>query len=173
MSQVWTLKEEDFNNGETDESVWSTGQAARKEAAAKIQDRIGQVWDLGDPDVHDVAVKINDAVSSGDYTTAIRLYNDEEGNRNNSYFITVYDQILHDYDDASEPEVFNYDDEDEDEDEEESDDEDDDSSPFVATSPGAVCRGPCKAHSSDAYADRRDGTYECYQCKFMKGIFGS
>jgi hypothetical protein len=61
---------------------------------------------------------------------------------------------------------------DEEEVEEVEEEEDEDDSPFQATTPGATCRGSHAEYNPDAYADKRDGTYLCYQCKMFKHVFG-
>lgn len=172
-------------------SVWASEADAYKGACSDMLAHINDDWDLADSDTEDQARNINDLVAVGSYGPALSEYSDCESERDYEYSqfwnVVERDEQTHPRapmlltfqshcsncgddcddgcslcDDCAEESM-----EDEDEDDEE-DDED-----YVASVPGAKCRGPnCGNHSPDAYADRRDGTYVCYQCKLMSQVFG-
>lgn len=147
---------------------------ALKEAAADILNLIRDNWDLSDDETRDGAQDIQDNIRSGKYRLALASYNDIEANRSDEYthFISVTSDALRPY--GAPPSFIDFSqyDDGEDEEEEEEEEEEEDDSPYLAFAPGAVCRGPCKNPSADAYADRRDGTFVCYQCKLFGGVFG-
>lgn len=168
MSDIWILEVDDTSHGEVNRYHYATSGAAEKEAAYEIMERISQKWEIYG-DQREAAEEINNAVAADDYKKAIRLFNLEEENANHPFFIVVVETLLHTYKDAQQPNLLEF----EDDEEEEEEETPVSSGPYIASTPGATCRGPCKNHSTDAYADSRDGTYECYSCKLMKGVFGS
>ncbi len=128
-------------------------------------------WDLSDPDIEAVAHRINDYVLAGDYKSALREYNDDQGEAGGegAQYWYVYERKENVGARTPGTIIFQDSDEDEEEDEEE---EEAPETPYTASAPGATCRGPCGQKSEYAYADRKDGTYCCYSCKMMSQVFG-
>jgi hypothetical protein len=176
---VWILTWENPTDGETAVTVWDTDNAARKQACSEIQDDILNGWDMTDYEAASQAKLINDAIARCNYSRAMEYYNEWQSDRDYGTFYYVCEKSLLTPQDARDPDVFDEDffealvseDDDEDEEDEEEDEEVDDS-PYQASVPGATCRGPCKSYNNMAYADKRDGTYCCYQCKTFSHIFG-
>lgn len=129
-------------------------------------------WDLSDPEVEAVARRINDYVLVGDFKNALREFNDDQGETGSEFaqYWRVYE--LKELIGSRQPLTLTLPDPPDDEEEEEDEEEECPSTPWVAATPGATCRGPCKAYNNMAYADQRDGTYVCYQCKLMSQVFG-
>lgn len=160
---------EDTRCGENNATVWDSERAARQQAVSEILDDVRD-WDMDDPDIEKYAKDINDYASSGDLEGAMDAYNEYNGESyGGGLFYSVSERVLLSLADAAPVTPLLFDDESE---EEEEDDEDGDDAPFVATTPGATCRGPCGNYNPDAYADRSDGTHLCYQCKTFSSIFG-
>lgn len=171
---MWAV---DWSNEDSDNSVtiFDTEENALKSAVSDIVDDV-QGWDLDDPDSseRELALEINAAIAAGNYRQVLRKYNDYQSNRGygEQYFhVSEYgiNTFSRDPEEIDIPII-------EDDDEDEDDDDDsgvDPNQPFVATSVGATCRGPCHNYFPDAYADKSDGTFECHQCKTFKNVFGS
>lgn len=159
---------------ETKVTCWSSEGDARMSACRNILSDINKNWDLDDDDQRDSAKSINNLCALGSLKEAISEYNDWNANLDDyesQRFLHVHEEkvqtfsgglcLLH----ISDPD----DEEDEEEDlasnhvEEEA---------YQASTPGATCRGPCGNYNPDAYADKRDGTHVCYQCKMMFQVFG-
>lgn len=133
---------------------------------ASLMHRVSTDWDLGDIDCKTRAYAISDACATLNWQEAIRLFNDWEGDGDFEYMhhYRVYSRVpqtqvpvVHllrplPINAAPATPVA--------------------TTPWKATKPGATCRGPCKQVSTDAYADQPDGTFCCYQCKFMSQVFG-
>lgn len=177
---VWVLTWEKPSDCEHHITVWDSEQAALSQACSEIQDAISSDWDM---DLYDCAVQaksINDAICNGDLRAAMRLYNEWESDSDYGCFFNVSQKQSLSTNDAATPEVFDEDfftallpdDDGSDEDEEENE-EKVDNTPYQATSPGATCRGPCGSYNDMAYADQRNGTYCCYQCRTFSHIFGA
>lgn len=171
-----TIFSETIENTEDNERVtyfFDDEDEAYIEAGSDILNLIRDHWDLSDESTRDTAAAIQDDIRNQRYRSAITDYNNFEENRSEccSHYVNVRSETTrpngtrHNFIDFSE-----YESEEDDDYGEEEEEEDD--SPYLASSPGAVCRGPCKNPSPDAYADRRDGTFVCYQCKLFNGVFG-
>jgi hypothetical protein len=126
---------------------------------------------LSEEQDYEAAEEINGLIDSGDYRGALRVWNDAQ----TTIYWHVYEKpcIIG----AQKPNSillgpFQSDEDEEDEKEVEAVPPTSPSA-FMATTPGATCRGPCGNHNPDAYADRSDGTHVCYQCKYMSQVFGS
>jgi hypothetical protein len=176
MPFVLTISQAQSGNYEV--SLWSTMDEAYQEACSGIQEAISW-WDVGSApeDIKDEARKINDFVKTGKYQEAVDYWNDMADNvdSNNPIFYNVEERLVQSK--PLPPTIFP------DsyflgEDEEEKDEivattiasiE----PPYQASQPGATCRGAsCSYYSPDAYADKRDGTFVCYQCKLLAKAFG-
>jgi hypothetical protein len=176
---VWVLTWENPSDCETTITTWDNEKAARKQACSEIQDDIQSNWDMSDFDCAQQAQMINNCIEQGRYDRAMEYYNEWNGDADYGTFYHVSHKTLLSTSDASDPMVFDEgffaallpDDDEEDEEDEEEDEEVDDS-PYQASVPGATCRGPCKSYNDMAYADKRDGTHVCYQCKTFAHIFG-
>lgn len=174
---VWIIHWHCPHTGESDISVWASQQDALRQACNEVLvDVIGSAWDLSDPATLIAAKHINELVSKGSYEAALDEYHYEQDNACSFSGDEQYWDIL-ERDENTHPKpptlltFANGQDDDEDE-EDERDITIREVAIFVATIPGATCRGPCKNHSPDAYADKADGTFVCYQCKLMSQAFG-
>ena len=177
MDHIYIEEIEDTSNGEKTVYVFETEEEALKETCNDILNSMSRSWDFTSPDDRIKAQEIQDHIKLGNYDIAICDYNDYCGacysesvyySVREKDFISVLKNYSFSYIDFSPWEVQ--------EDKEESSDIKDQvldfSKPFTAQHPGAICRGPCRNYSPDAYADRCDNTYECYQCRMMKQVFG-
>ncbi len=175
--KVWVLNWENSEDGNREITLWETQEAARQQACYEIQNAIESDWDMEDHDDANQAQLINEAIKSKKYALAIEYWNEHESERDYGQFWSVCKKDVLALADASTPDIHADDffialcPEEEDEEDEEEDEEVDDS-PYQASIPGATCRGPCKSYNDMAYADKRDGTYCCYQCKTFAHIFG-
>lgn len=169
-------------DGEHNVTVWQSHDEAWKAAAGDMQEEISNSWDMSDVDQATEATHINDLVANGRYKEAVQYFNDCSVNCDNecAMYWHVEDKAINQK--ANDPSVFLSDfftalntDDDEDEDDDIIDAEYEEvEEPYQASTPGATCRGPsCGYHSPDAYADKRDGTFVCYQCKMMSKVFGT
>ena len=174
MTLIYTSNEESSEDNEKDSTFFDNKDAALQHACQRALELIERQWDMDDESQRDSAKEIERYIRNGSYQTALRDFNDIESNRD--YPCSLYisgptginsSSPAINFIDWSQYECNGEDDE------EECDEEEEDETPFVATSPGATCRGPCQSHSMDAYADQRDGTFLCYQCKLMKQVFSS
>lgn len=178
MSNTTIYKEiiEDVDNQDSVTYIFDSEQEALTEASSDLLNKIRDNWDIGGDDMlFDAAKEIQDLIRNNKLRSALEKYNDTESDRSDCcpHYIYVNSDIVRST--GTPPSFIDWSDyrqDDEDEDYEEDEEEEDDS-PYVASTPGAVCRGPCKNPSPDAYADRRDGTYVCYQCKLFGGVFGN
>lgn len=177
---VWIITWEKPSEGEHSVTVWTSERSALMQVCTEIQNTIECDWDMEDYDCASRAKRINDAIACGDYRDAMSLYNDWEADSDYGCFYGVCEKASLTQQDAGTPTIFDEsfftalcpDDDGSDEDEEE-DEEEVDESPYQATVAGATCRGPCGSYNDMAYADKRDGTYCCYQCKTFAHIFGA
>lgn len=174
MTTIYIEEVDNVNDGEKNIFVFDTENAALEEAGSDILNLMSESWDLYDDSDNQAARDIQDDIKAGNYREAISAYNDYESNRNSNYssYISVYEKLT--ISGLTARNYINFSDYEPEEDEDEDEDEDEsvDSSPFVASVQGATCRGSCGNPSTDAYADKRDGTYVCYQCKLFNGVFG-
>jgi len=169
---VWIVELDRPGQCEVDIFVWDTERNALYAAAADILDCVRD-WDLSDYDAHERATDINNAVACGDYRNAIQLYNDWESEQNQEYsqYFSVYERDIQTS--RITPTLMLIPDLDSEEEEDEEDDDcEEENEPFEAAHPGATCRGPCNNYNPDAYADKYDGTYCCYQCRMLSQVFG-
>ena len=165
---LYVLIFEDTDNGETYTSLWDDGDAALRQAVSEILADVNDSWDLDDSEVLALAKEMNDYAMNGDLPKVMELWNEDQNGRGGRYW-SVQEKDICTAADASPIVFLSFTDEDEEDDEEVEEEEEGDSAPYLATTQGATCRGPCKNVSQDAYADRRDGTYCCWQCKLMGG----
>ncbi len=146
--------------------LWSDEEYALVAACSLIMIRVKDDWDRSDKDWQECGLKISDACAAGNWREAIRLFNDWEGDGDfdNMRHVRVYERknemnlpavplLRGSHPTINPPAPVQ-------------------PKPFKAMYPGAVCRGPCKTVSTDAYADQPDGTYCCYQCKMFSQVFG-
>lgn len=172
MTIIYIEEIDRVSDGEITKTTFDNEDAALEEAGTDILNLMRDNWDLSDEDERHAASTIQDLIRTRSYRDVISEYNYHEERRSANYpiFVTVSSEHVkqsaapHDFIDFSEYE--------EEEDEEEDEEITPASTAYVATSPGATCRGPCRNPSPDAYADQRDGTYVCYQCKLFGGVFG-
>lgn len=151
-------------------TVWGNRDSALVAACADMMADIIDNWDRSDSETNLMALAISDECASCNWDLALAMYNDWESDGDPEFaeHYRVYERptnttlppvrLLRDL--ASKPiastsNVVNA-----------------TPVPFKAIKPGATCRGPCKQVSTDAYADRSDGTFCCYQCKYMSQAFG-
>jgi CTP synthase (UTP-ammonia lyase) len=164
---------DNVDEGSKDLYLFDSEGAALSEACKNILNLITENWNLCEESDRDEAKSIQESVRKTNYNAAIAAYNDYECNRNSNYpvYVSVRSQTVNAYvtNNTSWIDFSEY--EPEEEDEEETEFEEADDSPYQASSPGATCRGPCGNPSNDAYADKRDGTFLCYQCKLFSGVF--
>lgn len=171
---TWVLFIEDMDNG-NDIVTYLTEVDAMKAAAIEIVNRVEEIgFDYGDED-YDLAVDINNYINQGDYKEVIRLWNKQQDNYNApTYFIINEHKEL--VINTNVPLIQLPDPPEEDDEETAFEDDEDDKSylqqQYVASTPGATCRGGCGQYFPDAYADQHDGTIECYQCRTFKKVFG-
>lgn len=169
MTTIYIEEIDQVSDGEIVKTIFDREDIALAEAGSDILNLMRDNWDLSDDDLREHACEIQDFIRASSYRDAIAEYNYHEERRTRDYpvFVAVRSEVVkqyamqHSFIDFSEYE----------EEEEEEEDEPTSFAPFVATSPGATCRGPCGNPSNDAYADRSDGTFVCYQCKLFGGVF--
>lgn len=156
---------------ETHVTCFDTMSIAQQAACADIIDDISSNWDLTEEDQNDVARDINGDIANGNFGSAISKFNDYNSDQDYEYQQFYYVQRKALLNTAPTPSLIEFDDLVE-EDEEDEEDEEEEDETYTACTPGATCRGPCGSHSPDAYADQRDGTFVCYQCRLMTKMFG-
>lgn len=164
---VWIVDYEDMNSGDTATTVWRNEEAARKDVCANIINDINDGWDFSDQHSFDTAKQIEEAIQKKRYELAISLWNDWSSTYDAGIFWNVHEEMTHDDSSACTPGSIVWPDQDDDE-----VPATQPSGPFVATTPGATCRGPCGQWNEYAYADKADGTHVCYQCKTFNHIYG-
>jgi hypothetical protein len=165
---LYILKFENMEDGETYTSIWDNPDAAHQQAVSEILDDIREGWDLDDPDVRAEAKEMSDYAMNGDFPRVLDLWNDHQHNRcGPGRFWSVEERDICTLAEAAPINGILF--ADENEEDEEVEEEEDDNTPYLATTQGATCRGPCNNYSPDAYATKRDGTYCCWQCKLMGG----
>jgi hypothetical protein len=172
---VWIVEWTQPGQNESHVTCYSTEDDALKSACNDMLESLPDAWDLDDADGKANARTLNDLVANGSYRAAINEYADFESENNNyeyGQYWSVYERKVNSF--PGLPNLLALADPDQDEEEEEEEDDEEDEETYQASSPGATCRGPnCGYVSPDAYADKRDGTYVCYQCKMMSQVFGS
>ena len=171
---VWIVEWSQPGQNEVNVTVWDSEQNALMAVCGEILDLIGSDWDLSDSEAKNQAIQINDLVANGNYRAALREYTDWTANGCDyeyQQFWAVYDRAP--LSNPKKPCLLSFSDDVEEEDEDEEDEEEiEEEESYQASSPGATCRGPCKSYSEHAYANKRDGTHVCYQCKMMSQVFG-
>ena len=168
MTIIYIEEVDDVGNCDKTTTLFDNENAALLEAASDALNTIGN-WDLCDPDVLVIAKNIQNLINKDKIFQALVEYNEHESFSDDPFYVNVYSKTL-----KSAAITLHKIDFSEYEPEEDAPDEEpkEDDSPYLAASPGATCRGHCGYQSVDAYADRRDGTFVCYQCKLMKDVFG-
>lgn len=154
-------------------TIWNDDDEANKAACTDILNTISNDWDLQDPPQRATAKFINDLIKKGHFHRAINEWNncDQNANSYDTQYWYVYEvDILSFPGDVAllDESLFANNDEEEESEASETEEEE-----YLATEPGAICRGPCKQHSEYAYANRRDGTYVCCSCRLMSSVFGN
>ena len=179
---VWVCEWTKPGDCDANSTIWSTKDEALAYACSRLLDDIYGFWDVTNTYTKDRAGLISDECAAFNFTAAIHLYNDHEFNQNSKYAqaYRVYERVIGTIKDVPTLRLLNI-----------------PAAPikiqvpnfnitgkawgspipaaptpFKATKPGATCRGPCQQVSTDAYADRPDGTFCCYQCKLMSQAFG-
>jgi len=163
---VWIVEWTQSGQSAVKVTVFTHEGDAFAATGASIMHRVSNDWDLGDVDCKTRAYAVSDACAASNWKEAVRLFNDWEvdGDYETMHQYRVYERkpcevfpvvhLLRELPTTATPVP--------------------PTTPTVwkATHPGATCRGPCKQVSTDAYADQSNGTYCCYQCKFMSQAFG-
>lgn len=162
---VWIVEWTQPGQHASNVTLWPSEQEALASACSDIMADIKENWDLGDGETNDMAVRISDECAAMNFREAISLYNDWESEGYNFEWMQQYSvyereihttvppiQLLKPLGTTTIPAPPS-------------------SPPFVPTSEGATCRGPCKSYNEYASADSPDGTYCCYQCKMMGQVF--
>ena len=170
--EVWVIEWSQPCQQEFSSTVWDSKENALQSICAEILINITNDWDLSDSNSLFNAKEINMLIATNQYYRAMNCYNDFESDSESEYRnqYSISKQNINDL--AKTPCLLSFSDEDEDsadEDEGNVDDADFEEVPYLSTIPGANCRGPCGIHSEYAYADHKDGTHVCYQCK-MKAL---
>lgn len=168
MSRIYIEELDDVDNGEKTVTIFDREDVALAEAGADILTIMRDKWDFTDDSERELAESIQLDIQVSNYRAAIDAFNNAEGNTNCPMYVNVYDKIVSQS--ASRLKWIDFSEYLPEEEEEEEEEEEDDS-PYQASFPGATCRGPCGNPSTDAYADKRDGTFMCYQCKLFSGVF--
>jgi hypothetical protein len=172
---VWIVEWHQPGQNEVNVTCWASEADALRIACHEMLESLPDNWDLDDSEGKANARTVNDLVANGDYRAALNEYSDFESESNNyeySQYWNVYERQEGTH--AKMPTLLLLDNPDPNEDEDDDDDEDEDEENYQASCPGATCRGPnCGYVSPDAYADKRDGTFVCYQCRMMSQVFGS
>lgn len=172
---VWIVEWTQPNQGECNITAYASEKDALKAACTDLLDEVNTNWDMADEDILEVAKEINSHAGMRDYKSALLSYNEFQ-NDNSDYeyiqFWHVYERNLISSANIPEPALMVFADPDEEEEEDEEEDEEEEDEAYMATDPGATCRGPCGNFSPDAYADKQDGTFCCFQCKLMSQAFG-
>lgn len=174
MTIIYIVEVDDVDNGEKSIQTFDTHAVALAQAGIEMIEAM-RCWDLDDEGDRGTAIIVQNLITAGDIMGAFPIFNDWACNSNSPVYIFLRQETVkssvrgkHRWIDFSQ-----YGD---------GDDEFNvpatlsvvaSNTPFVATSPGATCRGPCGNPSLDAYADRQDGTFLCFQCKLMKQAFGN
>jgi len=160
---VWIMEWTHHAQSAVKVTVFSYEVDALVFTCANLMKHVRNNWDLGDIDCKERAYAVSDACSVSDWKNAISLFNDWEiyGDPEFMRQYRVYERLpcevfpvvllLRELTSSTTPVT---------------------PAVWKATHPGATCRGPCKQVSVDAYADRSNGTYCCYQCKYMSQAFG-
>lgn len=171
---VWVVQWSQPGQGESHTSVWATQADGLKAACGEMLIAINDYWDLDDEDALENAHEINNLVAVGDYQKALNEYSDYASERDDEYaqFWDVSERVTNTHPNPPTLLLLSPLEDDEEEFEEEEDDGEIIDEVYQASVPGATCRGPCKSVNEHAYADRRDGTHVCYQCKMMSEVFG-
>jgi len=174
MTTVYIETIECSDTGDKDSYFFQNEDDALREACSDLLNHISSYWDLSDSSDLNMAESIQDDVRVGRYRSALSAFNDHEGDRcgGPTYFSVTDASIRTNGNSPTYIDFSEYHDLDDEGDENEEEEDEEDDSPYQASSPGATCRGPCGNPSTDAYADQRDGTFLCYQCKLMGGVFG-
>jgi hypothetical protein len=182
--EVWILECKIPGEGDTYVTVWESPDAAYKQACAEIQQIIKDEWKLPSTAVSktEAAEAINQLVADAHYLKAVEYWNNCDLNSDTEGAVFYYSnrRRVKEYLAADEPHVFSADtfgntviamaspDK--------KDCGDcancDCDKPYQATVPGATCR-KCDKVSPDAYADKADGTFKCWQCKMLGDVFGA
>jgi hypothetical protein len=163
---VWIVEWTQPGQSSVKVTAFDTEEYALVATCASLMQRVRSDWDLTNSDYQARAYLISDACASLNWKEAIRLFNEWEGDGDYEYMhqYRVYSRtpvtqlpVVHLLRSLpataipAQPIV---------------------AVPWKASKPGATCRGPCKQVSTDAYADQPDGTFCCYQCKYMSQVFG-
>ena len=153
--EVWVLEWSYPYDMENNITVWSNQVDAQKQALNEINELISNDWDMDDIDASSCADDINDKIKRGQYTEALKRWNDYQDEYNSDYaqYWHVYSRELLSSDPSELPKIT--------------------PTAYRATTSGATCRGPCKQYNDYAYADSPDGTYVCHQCSTFQHIFGT
>ncbi len=164
---MWIMEWSQPGQCEVKVTVWGNREYALVAACADMMVDIIDNWDRTDSETNLMALAISDECSLSNWDLALAMYNDweSEGDAEFSEHYRVYERptstALPPVRLLRNPPVQNI-----------APAPVTQPSPFKAMAPGATCRGPCKQVSTDAYADRSDGTFCCYQCKLMSQAFG-
>lgn len=174
MSDIVYILEQYYADAEEDVTLYyyASAEACYKSIARRIQNHIqdSETFDLSQLDVATFVKKINDMVKFGNFKGAFDIWLND-GELFSELCWNVSSEMVFAEDEIDNPIVF--------------DDNSfevlkevieevkiEDSGEFVATDPGATCRGPCGNYNEYAYANKRDNTYICQQCKMMSQVFG-
>lgn len=174
---TWVLTWDYPYDGEHNVTLWSTEESAQMQACSEIQEWISSEWDMCDVDQASTAQSINNFIINRQWQDVISEFNncDMNTDTDQNQWWAVQEMNTHLPSAATIPSAWAptffaalFPDDEEDEEEE----DEDETEPYLATTSGATCRGSHAEYNEHAFADRRDGTYLCYQCKMFKQVFG-
>jgi hypothetical protein len=155
-------------------TVWDDQRAAMRDVCAQIiNDMNDSFFDLNDSESRIAVEAIEKLIASGSYDDAIEAWNKESGDRDFNIYWSVDQVQIFNINDAATPGGIVYPDKDEEEEAKEQTVVPIVSADYLATEPGATCRGPCGSYNEYAYADKSDGTHMCRQCSTFQHIFGT
>lgn len=169
---VWILEWSYPYDSDSYIDIFDSEENALKQACADIVDHINETLDvIGDQEHNLLATDIQTYLDNNEYAKAVRYWNSSEVNCDNdhSQYWNVYEREVKTISDLVTIGSIHLPDQD-------IDYEDEDSKTtakeniFIATECGAKCRC-CINYNEYAYADKSDGTYECYSCRSMRNIF--
>jgi hypothetical protein len=167
---VWSVTVETDNGTNSDVLLWDSADAARQDVCAEIiclinDDIVDNDLDLTEPEIIAFVKKIEDLICTQQaYQTAIDAWNKESYDLGWDTKFSVYQERLFTSADADVPGFILYPEEAEADEDAEEISLPADVSSYQTSVPGATCRN-CKVYNPDAYANKADGTYECYSCR--------
>ena len=164
---IWKVIYQNFVQPDIQTTYWDDYVIAKQHICALIVDRINDNWDLTCAADVKLAEEIENLIKSGMPSAAINLWNSIPNQTINWTIeeITIYNGMVgNTISKINFPIIKST--------EDNTSSENIQTELFVAADPGATCR-TCQQYSEYSYADRKDMTYLCHQCKTFQYIFGA